>query len=199
MTFITRAGLPTTTLLGATSLVTTLPAPTVTPLPIVTPARIMAAPPIQQSSPIRTERAHSRPLVPFLSSGRNGCSAVYIWTLGPNMIITGTHVENDVSCVEHRVVAYVDIESLAAYKKGSTMMTFQSPDSPSSVTVKKSCNRAFRLVASSSAFMARSLGFPWIIRLNSVLSSMSTFIVAKFQKARCPLCSVIRTCYVLVQ
>lgn len=39
---ITRAGLPTTTQRGSTSLVTTEPAPTVQPSPMVTPARIMA-------------------------------------------------------------------------------------------------------------------------------------------------------------
>src|SRR4051812_14637035 len=67
------AGLPTTTTLSGTSLVTTAAAPTVTPFPIVTPGQTVAPAPIQQSAPIEMDAAHSRPFIPLRSSGLIGC------------------------------------------------------------------------------------------------------------------------------
>ena len=52
--FLYTAGLPATSVRGATSLVTTLPAATTAPLPIVTPGNTTECPPIHTSSPMHT-------------------------------------------------------------------------------------------------------------------------------------------------
>ena len=54
--FNTLAGLPTTTVLGATLLVTTAPAPTMASSPIVTPGKMIAPIPIQTFCPMTTSR-----------------------------------------------------------------------------------------------------------------------------------------------
>src|SRR4051812_41688626 len=51
---IWRAGLPTTTVRGGTSRLTTAPAPTTAPSPIVTPFRMMTLKPLQALSPMMT-------------------------------------------------------------------------------------------------------------------------------------------------
>jgi len=68
----TRAGLPTATDRGGTSLVTTEPAPIVEPSPMVTPGRMIAPPPIQQSAPMTMALAASLPVATSKGSSREG-------------------------------------------------------------------------------------------------------------------------------
>ncbi len=72
---VTRAGLPTATARGGTSLVTTAPAPTTAPRPSRTPLSTMALEPMNTSSSMTTGALGAGPL-PDLSSGAGGWASV---------------------------------------------------------------------------------------------------------------------------